>query len=193
MKVSIVGAGYVGITTGVALAYLGHTVTLLDSDESKIGLLRQGKFPIYEPFLEEFAALAQSRLRYTTDAAEAHPEADVIFIAVGTPPLPDGNPDLSYLRAAATAVGERLGDSFTVVVNKSTVPIGCGNWVEALVREAFEARNGRGPKGRFSGLRIPSFCVRARRSTIRCTPTAWSSARTIPALSTVSTHSTGPW
>ncbi len=157
MKVSIVGAGYVGITTGVALAYLGHTVTLLDSDESKIGLLRQGKFPIYEPFLEEFAALAQSRLRYTTDAAEAHPEADVIFIAVGTPPLPDGNPDLSYLRAAATAVGERLGDSFTVVVNKSTVPIGCGNWVEALVREAFEARNGRGPKGRFSVASNPEF------------------------------------
>ena len=157
MKVSIVGAGYVGITTGVALAYLGHTVTLLDSDESKIGLLRQGKFPIYEPFLEEFAALAQSRLRYTTDAAEAHPEADVIFIAVGTPPLPDGNPDLSYLRAAATAVGERLGDSFTMVVNKSTVPIGCGNWVEALVREAFEARNGRGPKGRFSVASNPEF------------------------------------
>lgn len=157
MKVSIVGAGYVGITTGVALAYLGHAVTLLDSDESKIGLLRQGKFPIYEPFLEEFAALAQSRLRYTTDAAEAHPEADVIFIAVGTPPLPDGNPDLSYLRAAATAVGERLGDSFTVVVNKSTVPIGCGNWVESLVREAFEVRNGERPKGRFSVASNPEF------------------------------------
>jgi UDPglucose 6-dehydrogenase len=157
MKVSIVGAGYVGITTGVALAYLGHTVTLLDSDESKIALLRQGKFPIYEPFLEEFAALAQSRLRYTTDAAEAHPEADVIFIAVGTPPLADGNPDLSYLRAAATAVGERLGDQFTVVVNKSTVPIGCGNWVESLVREAFEARNGERQKGRFSVASNPEF------------------------------------
>jgi UDPglucose 6-dehydrogenase len=157
MKVSIVGAGYVGITTGVALAYLGHTVTLLDSDESKIGLLRQGKFPIYEPFLEEFAALAQSRLRYTTDAAEAHPEADVIFIAVGTPPLPDGNPDLSYLRSAATAVGERLGGTFTVVVNKSTVPIGCGNWVESLVREAFEARNGERPKGRFAVASNPEF------------------------------------
>jgi UDPglucose 6-dehydrogenase len=157
MKVSIVGAGYVGITTGVALAYLGHAVTMLDADESRIALLRQGKFPIYEPFLEEIAALAQSRLRYTTDAAEAHPEADVIFIAVGTPPLSDGNPDLSYLRAAATAVGERLGDSFTVVVNKSTVPIGCGNWVESLVHEAFEASNGRRPKGRFSVASNPEF------------------------------------
>ncbi len=157
MKVSIVGAGYVGITTGVALAYLGHAVTMLDADESRIALLRQGKFPIYEPFLEEIAALAQPRLRYTTDAAEAHPEADVIFIAVGTPPLADGNPDLSYLRAAATTVGERLGDSFTVVVNKSTVPIGCGNWVESLVHEAFEASNGRRPKGRFSVASNPEF------------------------------------
>ena len=157
MNVSIVGAGYVGITTGVALAYLGHTVTLLDADQSRIDLLRQGRFPIYEPFLEEIAALAQSRLRYTTDPAEAHPGADVVFIAVGTPPLPDGNPDLSYLRAAATAVGEHLGDGFTVVVNKSTVPIGCGSWVESLVREAFEARHGRLAKGRFSVASNPEF------------------------------------
>jgi UDPglucose 6-dehydrogenase len=157
MKVSIVGAGYVGITTGVALAYLGHTVTLLDSDEAKIELLRTGKFPIYEPFLEELATLARPRLRYTTDASEAHPGADVIFIAVGTPPLGDGNPDLSYLRAAATAVGERLGDSFAVVVNKSTVPIGCGNWVEALVREAFERHNGHRSKGHFSVASNPEF------------------------------------
>ncbi len=157
MKVSIVGAGYVGITTGVALAYLGHNVTLLDSDESKIDLLRQGKFPIYEPFLEDIGALAQTRLRYTTDAAQAHPEADVIFIAVGTPPLAEGSPDLSYLRAAATAIGEQLGNGFTVVVNKSTVPIGCGNWVESLVSEAFEGRNGHRSKGRFSVASNPEF------------------------------------
>jgi UDPglucose 6-dehydrogenase len=157
MKVSIVGAGYVGITTGVALAYLGHRVTLLDADESRIDLLRNGKFPIYEPFLEEFAALAQARLRYTTDATEAHSGADVIFIAVGTPPLPDGNPDLSFLRAAATTVGESLGANFTVVVNKSTVPIGCGNWVESLVSEAFETRYGRRPNGRFSVASNPEF------------------------------------
>jgi UDPglucose 6-dehydrogenase len=136
MNVSIVGAGYVGITTGVALAYLGHTVTLLDADESRIAFLREGSFPIYEPFLVHTAALAQARLRFTTDPAEAHPTAEVIFIAVGTPPLPDGSPDLSYLRAAATAIGQNLGPQFTVVVNKSTVPIGCGSWVESLVREA---------------------------------------------------------
>jgi UDPglucose 6-dehydrogenase len=147
----------VGITTGVALAYLGHSVTLLDSDESRIDLLCQGRFPIYEPFLEEFTALALPRLRFTVDPGEAYSDAEVIIIAVGTPPQPDGNPDLSYLRAAATAIGERLGDSFTVVVNKSTVPIGCGNWVESLVREAFEARHGQRPNGRFSVASNPEF------------------------------------
>lgn len=157
MNVSIVGAGYVGITTGVALAYLGHQVTLLDSDASKIASLEAGKFPIYEPHLEAVAALAHSRLRYTTDPAQAHPNAAVIFIAVGTPPLADGSSDLSCLRSAAEAVGAHLGEGFTVVVNKSTVPIGCGNWVESLVREAFEAPNGQRPKGRFSVASNPEF------------------------------------
>ncbi|HVX65001.1 MAG TPA: UDP-glucose/GDP-mannose dehydrogenase family protein [Bryobacteraceae bacterium] len=157
MNVSIVGAGYVGITTGVALAYLGHKVTLLDSDEARIRLLSEGKFPIYEPYLEEIADLAKARMHYTTDAAEAHPDADVIFIAVGTPSQADGNPNLSYLQAAATAIGKHLGDGFTVVVNKSTVPIGCGNWVESLVSEAFEARNGQRPKGKFSVASNPEF------------------------------------
>lgn len=157
MNVSIVGAGYVGITTGVALAYLGHKVTLLDADEARIRMLREGRFPIYEPFLEEIGALAQPRLHYTTDPAESHPGADVIFIAVGTPPQPDGNPNLSYLQSAATAVGEHIGEGFTVVVNKSTVPIGCGNWVESLVAEAFEKRNGHRSKGKFSVASNPEF------------------------------------
>lgn len=157
MKVAIVGTGYVGITTGVALAYLGHDVSCLDCDESKIELLRQGKFPIYEPHLEALAALARRRLRFTTNAEEAESGADVVFIAVGTPPLPDGNPDLSYLRSAAMDVGKYLNEGFTVVVNKSTVPIGCGNWVESLVRESFEARNGHRPKGRFSVASNPEF------------------------------------
>jgi UDPglucose 6-dehydrogenase len=157
MKVAIVGAGYVGITTGVALAYLGHDVVCLDSDEEKIALLNAGRFPIYEPHLESLAALARPHLTFTSDPAEAEVGAQIIFIAVGTPCQADGNPDLSYLRAAATAVGENLGEGFTVVVNKSTVPIGCGNWVESLVREAFEARNGRRPKGRFSVASNPEF------------------------------------
>jgi UDPglucose 6-dehydrogenase len=157
MNVSIVGAGYVGITTGVALAYIGHKVTLLDADESRIRLLGEGKFPIYEPFLEEIAELARARMRYTTDPAEAHPDADVIFIAVGTPPQADGNPNLSYLQAAAMAIGKNLSGAFTVVVNKSTVPIGCGNWVESLVSEAYEASNGHRPTGKFSVASNPEF------------------------------------
>ncbi|HPQ17310.1 MAG TPA: UDP-glucose/GDP-mannose dehydrogenase family protein, partial [Bryobacteraceae bacterium] len=157
MRVSIVGAGYVGITTGVALAYVGHEVTCLDSDERKVALLRRGVFPIYEPHLEALAALAHSRLRYTSDPNEAMSNAEVIFIAVGTPSQADGNPDLSFLRSAAMSVGDHLGDGYTVVVNKSTVPIGCGNWVESLVREAFEARNGQRPKGLFSVASNPEF------------------------------------
>ncbi|MGE5645676.1 MAG: UDP-glucose dehydrogenase family protein [Acidobacteriota bacterium] len=157
MNVSIVGAGYVGITTGVTLAYLGHHVTLLDADASRVECLKRGRFPIYEPYLEELAELAGPRLSYTTSAAEAHAGADVIFIAVGTPPEASGNPNLSYLQAAATAVGDNIGEGFTVVVNKSTVPIGSGNWVESLVREAFEARNGRRPKGHFSVASNPEF------------------------------------
>lgn len=157
MKVAIVGTGYVGITTGVALAYLGHQVTCLDCDERKIASLREGRFPIYEPHLETLAALAQSRLHFTTDTEEAETGAEVIFIAVGTPPLADGNPDLSYLRSAAMDVGKYVGEGFTVVVNKSTVPIGCGNWVESLVRESFEARNGHCPKSCFSVASNPEF------------------------------------
>ncbi|MGA2435698.1 MAG: UDP-glucose 6-dehydrogenase, partial [Bryobacteraceae bacterium] len=157
MKVAIVGTGYVGITTGVALAYLGHQVSCLDCDERKIESLRKGTFPIYEPHLEALAALAQARLHFTTSAEEAETGAEVIFIAVGTPPLADGNPDLSYLRSAAMDVGKYVGDGFTVVVNKSTVPIGCGNWVESLVRESFEARNGHLPKICFSVASNPEF------------------------------------
>jgi UDPglucose 6-dehydrogenase len=158
MNVAIVGTGYVGITTGVALAYLGHNVACLDCDERKIELLREGTFPIYEPHLEALSGLAQPRLRFSTSTADAVPDADVVFIAVGTPPQADGNPDLSYLRSAAVSVGENMGDGFTVVVNKSTVPIGCGNWVESLIRESFEGRNGRRPKdSAFSVASNPEF------------------------------------
>lgn len=157
MKVAIVGTGYVGITTGAALAYLGHEVACLDCDQQKVDMLRQGASPIYEPHLEELMCLAHSRLRFTTNPAEAVPGADVCFIAVGTPQAGDGNPDLSFVRSAAMSVGEHMGEGFTVVVNKSTVPIGSGNWVESLVREAFEACNGHRPKGCFSVASNPEF------------------------------------
>ena len=141
MNVSIIGTGYVGLTTGVMLASLGHTITCVDVDESKLELLRQGLCPIFEPHLETLLNSVSSQMRFTSSYCDAIPHADVIFIAVGTPSLPDGNSDLKYLRSAATSIGEHLGESFTVVVNKSTVPIGSGNWVESLIRDAVEAKN----------------------------------------------------
>ncbi|HYV61541.1 MAG TPA: UDP-glucose/GDP-mannose dehydrogenase family protein [Bryobacteraceae bacterium] len=143
MNVAILGTGYVGLTTGVCLAYLGHQVTCVDPDANKTGALQRGEVPFYEPHLEDLLAEARPNLRFTMDYAEAVPDAQVVFIAVGTPPGAGGAPDLRYLQAAAEGVGERLGPHFTVIVNKSTVPIGSGNWVGALVRDAAE-RRGRG-------------------------------------------------
>ncbi len=93
---------------------------------------------MWEPHLEEVLNLAKDNLTFTTSYDEANiPETDVIFITVGTPSLPDGNADLSYVRHAAESIAERLGDGFTVIVNKSTVPIGSGNWVETIMHEHF--------------------------------------------------------
>jgi UDPglucose 6-dehydrogenase len=135
VNVAILGTGYVGLTTGACLAFLGHKVTCVDSDPEKIKALERGEVPFYEPYLAELIADAQPNLSFTVDYAAAVPSAQVIFIAVGTPPGLKGAPDLRYLQAAARGVGEHLGPHFTVIVNKSTVPIGSGNWVGSLVRE----------------------------------------------------------
>src|SRR5882757_523923 len=150
LNVAIIGTGYVGLTTGVCLAFLGHSVLCLDVDEAKIEKLRGGKVPIYEPGLEELLAEARENLRFTCRFEEAIPSAHVIFIAVGTPPQADGSPDLKYLRAAAQSIGQNLARDFSVVVNKSTVPIGSGNWVESLIRETK-------PKGGFAVASNPEF------------------------------------
>jgi UDPglucose 6-dehydrogenase len=158
MNVVIAGTGYVGLTTGVVLAYLGHTVTCLDVDEDKIEMLNQGKVPIYEPGLEELMASAQDRLRFVLGYADAGiAEADVIFIGVGTPSRLDGSPNLDYVRQAAESIGRHLGPGFTVVVNKSTVPIGSGNWVGALMTDAYFDRNGQRPNGCFAVASNPEF------------------------------------
>ena len=140
MNVAILGTGYVGLTTGACLAYLGHQVTCVDPVAEKIGALQRGEVPFHEPFLEELLVQARPNLKFTMDYSEAIPDAQVVFIAVGTPPGVGGAPDLRYLQAAAEGVGERLGPHFTVIVNKSTVPIGSGNWVGALVRDTAERR-----------------------------------------------------
>src|SRR6266498_394656 len=131
MRVSVVGTGYVGLVTGACLAELGHRVTCLDVVESKIAALRAGRIPIYEPGLEELVAseIRAGRLDFTTDYAEAVPEADVIFICVGTPSLPSGQADTTFVETAARSIGATLGSRYTVIVNKSTVPIGSGDWV----------------------------------------------------------------
>ena len=155
MRVAIIGTGYVGLTTGVCLAWIGHDVTCLDSDEAKIAVLRSGQSPFFEPHLAE--TLPEVELRFSTSYAEAIPGADVVFIAVGTPSRPDGKPDLTYLSSAAAELGRHLNGDFAVIVNKSTVPIGSGNWVESIVRDAWEAKHGTRAGGQFAVASNPEF------------------------------------
>jgi UDPglucose 6-dehydrogenase len=142
----------VGLVTGTCLAYLGHSVVCVDNNPQKIAMLKAGKSPIYEPGLEDLLAhgIGRGTLTFTMDLAEAVRGSEVIFIAVGTPPLPSGEPDLRYVEAVARGIGAAPTDTRTrVVVNKSTVPIGSGNWVEMLVEDGasihHSVRAGTGP------------------------------------------------
>src|SRR5215471_16713028 len=128
MNVVVVGTGYVGLVTGAVLSYIGHSVTCIDVDTEKVEQLKAGKSPIYEPGLEDLMAICfeHDRLHFTSDY-DAVKAADVIFITVGTPSLPAGNVDLSFIKAAATEIGRNLDcDRFQAVINKSTVPVGSG-------------------------------------------------------------------
>jgi len=135
LKVAVVGTGYVGLGTAVMLAYLGHNVTGIDVDQGKIDMLTRGELPIYEPGLDQLLIDSQANLRWTTDYATAIPDADVIFICVGTPPLPNGKPDLRFVARAAQSIAENLNGKLQVVVNKSTVPVGTGDWVTRIIEE----------------------------------------------------------
>jgi UDPglucose 6-dehydrogenase len=157
MNVCVIGAGYVGLTTGTCLAFLGHKVTCVDSDEHKIAQLRAGRAPFHEPFLNELLAEASGNMRFETDYARAIPDAKVIFIAVGTPPSANGSPDLRYLYSAARGIGQHFDGDFSVVVNKSTVPIGSGNWVGSLVRESYEQHHNRKAGQKFLIASNPEF------------------------------------
>ncbi len=142
MRVTVIGTGYVGTVTGVCLGYLGHHVTCVDTDANKIQKLSAGEIPIYEPHLAELLPVAQARggVEFSTALAPAVEQSDVIFIAVGTPSQATGEANLSYLEAAARSIGAAMDSSrFRVVVNKSTVPVGCGNLVETLIREGIES------------------------------------------------------
>lgn len=138
MNVCVIGTGYVGLVTGTCLAYLGHSVVCVDNNPQKVAMLEAGKSPIYEPGLEALLehGIGNGKLAFSMDLAPAVRDAEVIFIAVGTPPQPSGEPDLQYVEAVARGIGAAVTDAkVRVVVNKSTVPIGSGNWVEMLVED----------------------------------------------------------
>ncbi len=152
MKISVVGTGYVGLVTGAVLASLGHEVTCADIDEEKIARLRQGISPIYEPGIEELIAegVRKGKLRFTVDLAEATRGAEILFIAVGTPPAASGIPDISAVKAVARGIAPYI-DDFLIVVNKSTVPVGCGDLVERILMDQGV------PRERFEVVSNPEF------------------------------------
>ncbi|MFT7580935.1 MAG: UDPglucose 6-dehydrogenase [Myxococcota bacterium] len=134
MKVTVVGTGYVGLVAGTCFAELGHHVTCVDNDPRKLKILEEGGLPIYEPGLEAMVPknVERGRLSFTADLKTAVKQAEVVFIAVGTPPGPDGSADLQYVTAVAEEIGDAL-DTFKVVVVKSTVPIGTCDRVRAVI------------------------------------------------------------
>jgi len=141
MRVAIFGTGYVGLVTGTCLADVGHQVVCVDIDQAKVDGLNRGVIPIYEPGLEPMvkANHAALRLAFTTDAEAAIAHGQVIFIAVGTPPDEDGSADLQYVLAVARTIGTHMAVP-TVVVNKSTVPVGTADKVRAAIAEVLAAR-----------------------------------------------------
>ncbi|MDA8218938.1 MAG: UDP-glucose 6-dehydrogenase, partial [Dehalococcoidales bacterium] len=135
-SICIIGVGYVGLVTGACLAELGNSVTCLDCDSQKVEGLHQGIMPIYEPGLEDLVRRNQvaGRLRVTTSYAEAIPQAEMVFIAVGTPSGVVGQADLQYVEEAARETARHI-DRPLILVNKSTVPIGTGDLVSDIVRD----------------------------------------------------------
>jgi UDPglucose 6-dehydrogenase len=132
VKIAVAGTGYVGLVTGVCIAENGHSVTCVDIDEKKVEMMREGKSPIYEQGLEELMVKNKERLHYTTDYKEAYKDADVIFIAVGTPEKKDGSANLTYVYAVAEQIAQSIEKDCVVVV-KSTVPIGTNDKIEDLL------------------------------------------------------------
>ena len=152
MQVAMIGTGYVGLVSGACFADFGHSVTCIDKDASKIERLQSGGIPIFEPGLENLVAqnVKAGRLQFTTDGAEAVRTADAVFIAVGTPSRRgDGHADLSYVYAVAEEVAALL-EGFTVIVTKSTVPVGTGDEIERIIRA-------KRPDAQFAVVSNPEF------------------------------------
>jgi UDPglucose 6-dehydrogenase len=152
MRVTMIGTGYVGLVSGACFADFGHTVVCVDKDPSKIERLNRGEIPIFEPGLDQLVAdnVKAGRLSFAVDGSQAIRDAEIVFIAVGTPTRRgDGHADLSYVYAAAEEIAGLIQD-FTVIVTKSTVPVGTGDEVEAIMRRA-------NPDAQFAVVSNPEF------------------------------------
>jgi UDPglucose 6-dehydrogenase len=153
MRVAMIGTGYVGLVSGACFADFGHHVTCVDKDSCKVAALKRGEIPIYEPGLAELVGsnIRQGRLTFSSELADSVREADVVFLAVGTPSRRgDGHADLSYLFAAAAEIARREIRDFTVIATKSTVPVGTGDEIERIIRE-------RRPDANFAVTSNPEF------------------------------------
>ena len=138
MRIAMIGSGYVGLVSGACFADFGHDVTCIDNDADKIAALKRCEIPIFEPDLEQLVrgGMSSGQLKFETDLAGGVGEADAVFIAVGTPSRRgDGHADLSYVHAAAREIAGHLR-GFTVIITKSTVPVGTGDEVERIVRDS---------------------------------------------------------
>jgi UDPglucose 6-dehydrogenase len=142
MRVCVIGTGYVGLVTGVCLAYIGHDVICIDNNEEKLKLMKSGQSPIFEPGLSEImqAAINSGNIQFSSDMAGGVAHGEILFIAVGTPPLPNGESDTRYVEAVARGIGANLNGGYKVIVNKSTVPIGSGDWVRMIVLDGIVER-----------------------------------------------------
>ncbi len=150
MKIAVIGTGYVGLVVGACLADLGNSVKCVDVNTEKIELLKSGKSPIFEPGLDELLErnIREGRISFTTSTAEAVKEAEIVFIAVGTPQSQNGKADLSHVKSAAEEIAKAMNGE-KVIVNKSTVPVGTGSLVEEIIKKHY--------KGRFHVVSNPEF------------------------------------
>jgi UDPglucose 6-dehydrogenase len=142
MRVCVIGTGYVGLVTGACLAHIGHEVICIDNNEAKVKLMQSGQSPIFEPGLSEImqSAIQANRLSFSSDLAAGVAHGQVLFIAVGTPAMPNGDSDTRYVEAVARGIGGCLKGGYKVIVNKSTVPIGSGDWVRMLILDGIAER-----------------------------------------------------
>ncbi len=136
MNIAVIGTGYVGLVSGTCFAELGHNVICIDNNEKKIGMLKAGEMPIYEPGLKELVEdnVNRSRLSFSTNLREAIDSCEVLFVAVNTPPLPDGSADLCYVEAVSREIAENIKD-YRLVVSKSTVPVETGMWIRKTMKK----------------------------------------------------------